>query len=229
MNYSLDEQQWKNDWSNLVCLAATAGNSLEQAHVFALAHILRRPIIIYAVKFVKGLRGESIDLARFEGIGHWCFLLYFVATTIPLLLKQMYYFIWKCLLSYRDFFFFKHFGLKFNCFVQTKKLYRVCFYTFLFFCFCCFWVSNNHNGLEPVFFCQNFWTNYPLKVILRKNKFILYILELIAQTNILPLILLFLKITDTDFLLYLIWWYLPIWYLIFTSKSSKFFQVIFLK
>ena len=67
MNYSLDEQQWKNDWSNLVCLAATAGNSLEQAHVFALAHILRRPIIIYAVKFVKGLRGESIDLARFEG------------------------------------------------------------------------------------------------------------------------------------------------------------------
>lgn len=68
MNYSLDEQQWKNDWSNLVCLAATAGNSLEQAHVFALAHILRRPIIIYAVKFVKGLRGESIDLARFEGI-----------------------------------------------------------------------------------------------------------------------------------------------------------------
>ena len=75
MNYSLDEQQWKNDWSNLVCLAATAGNSLEQAHVFALAHILRRPIIIYAVKFVKGLRGESIDLARFEG--YWRFLLHF--------------------------------------------------------------------------------------------------------------------------------------------------------
>ena len=67
MNYTLDDQQWKNDWTSLVSLAATAGNSLEQAHVFALAHILRRPIIIYAVKYVKGFKGESIDLARFEG------------------------------------------------------------------------------------------------------------------------------------------------------------------
>ncbi|XP_066936372.1 ubiquitin thioesterase ZRANB1-like [Clytia hemisphaerica] len=68
MNYTLDDQQWKNDWTSLVSLAATAGNSLEQAHVFALAHILRRPIIIYAVKYVKGFKGESIDLARFEGV-----------------------------------------------------------------------------------------------------------------------------------------------------------------
>ena len=67
MNYTLEEDQWKSDWSNIVGLAATAGNSLEQAHVFALAHILRRPIIIYAVKYVKSLHGETIDLARFEG------------------------------------------------------------------------------------------------------------------------------------------------------------------
>lgn len=68
MNYTLEEDQWKSDWSNIVGLAATAGNSLEQAHVFALAHILRRPIIIYAVKYVKSLHGEMIDLARFEGV-----------------------------------------------------------------------------------------------------------------------------------------------------------------
>jgi len=68
MNYSLDPDQWKSDWSNIVGLAATAGTSLEQAHVFALAHILRRPIIIYAVKYVKSLHGEMIDLARFEGV-----------------------------------------------------------------------------------------------------------------------------------------------------------------
>jgi len=68
MNYTLEDYQWKDDWSNIVGLAATAGNSLEQMHVFALAHILRRPIIIYAVKFVKSLRGETIDLARFEGV-----------------------------------------------------------------------------------------------------------------------------------------------------------------
>ena len=67
MNYTLEEDQWKNDWTNLVSLAATAGNSLEQMHVFALAHILRRPIIIYAVKYVKSLRGETMDFARFEG------------------------------------------------------------------------------------------------------------------------------------------------------------------
>jgi len=68
MNYTLEEEQWKSDWSNIVGLAATAGTSLEQAHVFALAHILRRPIIIYAVKYVKSLHGEMIDLARFEGV-----------------------------------------------------------------------------------------------------------------------------------------------------------------
>ena len=67
MNYSLDEDQWKQDWSNVVSLAATAGSSLEQTHVFALAHILRRPIIVYAVKYVKSMRGETIDYARFEG------------------------------------------------------------------------------------------------------------------------------------------------------------------
>jgi len=36
-------------------------------HIFALAHILRRPIVVYGVKVVKSFRGESIDFARFEG------------------------------------------------------------------------------------------------------------------------------------------------------------------
>ena len=67
MNYSLDDHQWKQDWINTVSLAGTAGTSLEQTHVFALAHILRRPIIVYAVKYVKSRKGETIDYARFEG------------------------------------------------------------------------------------------------------------------------------------------------------------------
>ena len=67
MNYSLDDHQWKQDWMNTVSLAGTAGASLEQTHVFALAHILRRPIIVYAVKYVKSRKGETIDYARFEG------------------------------------------------------------------------------------------------------------------------------------------------------------------
>ena len=47
-----------------------AGAALEQIHVFALAHILRRPIIVYGIKFVKSFRGENIDLARFQGMSH---------------------------------------------------------------------------------------------------------------------------------------------------------------
>ena len=43
------------------------GASLEQIHIFALAHILRRPIIVYGIKFVKSFRGETIGLARFQG------------------------------------------------------------------------------------------------------------------------------------------------------------------
>jgi hypothetical protein len=50
----------------LVFLVLT-GASLEQTHIFALAHILRRPIIVYGVKYVKSFRGESLGLARFQG------------------------------------------------------------------------------------------------------------------------------------------------------------------
>lgn len=68
MNFSLDEVQLEKDWTVLLSLASQPGASLEQLHIFALAHILRRPIIVYGVKVVKSFRGESIDFARFEGV-----------------------------------------------------------------------------------------------------------------------------------------------------------------
>ncbi|XP_023029173.1 ubiquitin thioesterase trabid isoform X1 [Leptinotarsa decemlineata] len=68
LQYSLDEGQWEEDWTSLLSLASQPGTSLEQLHVFALAHILRRPIIVYGVKFVKSFRGEAIGYARFEGV-----------------------------------------------------------------------------------------------------------------------------------------------------------------
>lgn len=68
MHFSLEETQWQNDWSALVALANQPGSSLEQLHVFVLAHILRRPIIIYGVKYVKSFRGENIGYAKFEGV-----------------------------------------------------------------------------------------------------------------------------------------------------------------
>lgn len=52
----------------MLSLASQPGTSLEQLHVFALAHILRRPIIVYGVKYVKSFRGEALGYARFEGV-----------------------------------------------------------------------------------------------------------------------------------------------------------------
>ncbi len=67
LDYTLDEGQLAEDWAGLLNLASQPGASLEQLHVFCLAHVLRRPIIIYGVKFVKSWRGENLGFARFEG------------------------------------------------------------------------------------------------------------------------------------------------------------------
>lgn len=66
--FILDDEQLKQDWSAIVALADQKGKSLEQTHVFALAHILRRPIIVYGVKMVKNFRGENLGFANFEGV-----------------------------------------------------------------------------------------------------------------------------------------------------------------
>ncbi|XP_001602668.2 ubiquitin thioesterase trabid isoform X1 [Nasonia vitripennis] len=68
LDFTLEETQWQEDWENLLTTAAQPGSALEQLHVFALAHILRRPIIVYGVKYVKSFRGEDIGYARFEGV-----------------------------------------------------------------------------------------------------------------------------------------------------------------
>lgn len=65
----------------MICMFS--GASLEQLHIFALAHILRRPIIVYGVKVVKSFRGESIDFARFEGkvgLSYSSTFMYFIQT-----------------------------------------------------------------------------------------------------------------------------------------------------
>ena len=68
LHYSLDEEQWLQDWSLMLSRAGQPGAALEQIHIFALAHILRRPIIVYGVKFIKSFRGENIGYARFQGM-----------------------------------------------------------------------------------------------------------------------------------------------------------------
>lgn len=62
----------------LLCFLSS-GSSLEQIHVFALSHILRRPIVIYGIKYVKSFRGENLGLAKFQGKlshHHWLTMLY---------------------------------------------------------------------------------------------------------------------------------------------------------
>ena len=67
LDYTLDEAQLAEDWASLLTLASQPGSSLEQLHIFVLAHVLRRPILIYGVKYVKSWRGENLGYARFEG------------------------------------------------------------------------------------------------------------------------------------------------------------------
>lgn len=66
--FSLDEEQLRQDWGAVVALADQKGKSLEQMHVFCLAHILRRPVAVYGVKIVKNFRGENLGFANFEGV-----------------------------------------------------------------------------------------------------------------------------------------------------------------
>ena len=67
--YRQDEHQLRDDWNDVLTFANQPGESLGHAHIFALAHVLRRPIIVYGVTNVKSYRGEYfIGLARFQGV-----------------------------------------------------------------------------------------------------------------------------------------------------------------
>ncbi|THD22483.1 Ubiquitin thioesterase trabid [Fasciola hepatica] len=67
-HYILDENQCRRDWDNVLAAADQPGGALEQIHIFALSHILRRPIIVYGVKYIKNYRDEPIGIANFQGI-----------------------------------------------------------------------------------------------------------------------------------------------------------------
>nr|XP_020500386.1 ubiquitin thioesterase ZRANB1 [Labrus bergylta] len=64
LHFSLREEQWQEDWAFILSLASQP----EQTHIFVLAHILRRPIIVYGVKYYKSFRGETLGYTRFQGV-----------------------------------------------------------------------------------------------------------------------------------------------------------------
>ncbi|GBP28800.1 Ubiquitin thioesterase trabid [Eumeta japonica] len=68
LQYTPEESQLRSEWARLVAAAAMPGTPLHQLHVFALAHVMRRPIIVYGVNIVNSFRGEAIGYARFQGV-----------------------------------------------------------------------------------------------------------------------------------------------------------------
>ncbi|VDM35812.1 unnamed protein product, partial [Hydatigera taeniaeformis] len=65
--YQPDEEQLLRDWQSALTAASLTRSPLEQIHIFVLAHVLRRPIIVYSVKYIHNYRDEPIGLANFEG------------------------------------------------------------------------------------------------------------------------------------------------------------------
>ncbi|CAF4958170.1 unnamed protein product [Pieris macdunnoughi] len=68
LQYAPEESQLRAEWSRLLAAAARPGTALHQLHVFALAHVLRRPVLVYGVDVVNSFRGEALGYARFQGI-----------------------------------------------------------------------------------------------------------------------------------------------------------------
>ncbi|KAL7064579.1 hypothetical protein AAHC03_04677 [Spirometra sp. Aus1] len=66
--YRLDELQLLRDWRSVLDAARQPRGSLEQIHIFVLCHILRRPVIVYGVKYINNYRDEPIGISNFQGI-----------------------------------------------------------------------------------------------------------------------------------------------------------------
>eukprot|EP00117_Sycon_ciliatum_P045381 scpid52090/ scgid32627/ OTU domain-containing protein 7B; Cellular zinc finger anti-NF-kappa-B protein; Zinc finger A20 domain-containing protein 1; Zinc finger protein Cezanne len=75
--------EWEREWSEVTAIASSAElrgqaeaasdqgpvySSLEEVHVFTLAHVLRRPIIVVADKYLMNAFGERIAPIPFSGI-----------------------------------------------------------------------------------------------------------------------------------------------------------------
>eukprot|EP00899_Mesostigma_viride_P005278 jgi/Mesvir1/14751/Mv05394-RA.1 len=67
-NSPMTEDQWDKEWFDLQVMAADCGRSLEPIHVFILAHIVRRPILVYANKFIMAADGEMLAPCRVSGV-----------------------------------------------------------------------------------------------------------------------------------------------------------------
>lgn len=71
------EEEWSKEWEEIVAMASPEPKStdksstykmLEEIHIFALAHLLRRPIFVFADKVLRDVNGEVLAPISFGGI-----------------------------------------------------------------------------------------------------------------------------------------------------------------
>ena len=78
------QEEWKTEWSEIVSISSCQDRnapsenrgsvcrpnyeSLEEVHVFALAHVIKRPIIVIADTVLRGVSGEDLAPIYFGGI-----------------------------------------------------------------------------------------------------------------------------------------------------------------
>ncbi|CAB3257579.1 unnamed protein product [Arctia plantaginis] len=68
LQYAPEDAQLRAEWTRLAAAAARPGAALQQLHVWALAHVLRRPLVVYGEDVVNSFRGDALGYARFRGL-----------------------------------------------------------------------------------------------------------------------------------------------------------------
>jgi len=61
-------EQWDEEWEEELKLVRDRSKSLTEIHVFVLAHVVRRPIIVYSPNFTKDVDGQPLAPIYFGGI-----------------------------------------------------------------------------------------------------------------------------------------------------------------
>eukprot|EP00667_Euglena_gracilis_P006392 EG_transcript_6448 len=62
------EEEWEKEWQMELALAADPGSSLTEIHVYVLANVIRRPIVVYARSTVKDFFGQDMAPCYFGGV-----------------------------------------------------------------------------------------------------------------------------------------------------------------
>ncbi|VDN97325.1 unnamed protein product [Rodentolepis nana] len=67
--YELSKDQVLKEWQSCLKVATSSNEPLEQIHIFILANIFRRPIIVYSVESVLSLTDDlPLEYSKFQGI-----------------------------------------------------------------------------------------------------------------------------------------------------------------